>query len=170
MLCWSMTLMSFRFFRLCCGKLGNKWLQSQLRHWNTCMLVCCHCGVLVVWHWTDKPASLATFALLLRFSSFTFLVVFNLPSQHIQPSKCSEKDLAGRQTWQGGFSCRERGSVCGTLHALTWVCMWWWRGREFSVGTGRQLCREFKQLTEDETLAAERTSGVTRHIKKATSV
>lgn len=82
---------------------------------------------------------------------------------------------AQRKTWQRG----KPGKV--TFHAEKEECMWhiacWYVsvcaqrwGREFSVGTGRQLCREFKQLTEDETLAAERTSGVTRHIKKATSV
>lgn len=79
-------------------------------------------GFLVLWHWADKPANLATFALLWWFSSSTFLVVFNLPSQRIQPSKCSEKDLAGRQTWQSGFSYRESG-VCVAHCTLVRECV-----------------------------------------------
>lgn len=77
-------------------------------------------GFLAAWLWADKPANLATFALLWRFSSSTFLVVFSLPSLRIQPPKCSEKDLAGRQTWQS-LSCRERG-VCVAHYTLVLEC------------------------------------------------
>lgn len=64
-------------------------------------------GFLVLWHWADKPANLATFALLWKFSSSPFLVVFNL-QRRIQASRCSGK----RRPTEVAFHAVKQEWVC----------------------------------------------------------
>lgn len=51
-----------------------------------------------------------------------FIIYFPGGLQPTEPSKCSEKELAARQTWQSGFSWRERG-VCVAHCMLVRECV-----------------------------------------------
>lgn len=129
--------MSFKGFRLCCGKK----LSDFSLNWGIEIPVCvCVCavtmGVLGLWHWGKSG----------NFCTSLAVFITHFPGGPIQPSKCSE-ERAGSEASPPKWPFYAAKKVC--VAYCTQVV------RECAHGGGRtsivwEQCREFKLLTEDE--------------------